>query len=543
MDWELLDTVRRDAHFAALIVAALIAPAARAAVIVSSDATQNMTCSDAVCEPTASDAVLNASDLETLLASGSLTVTTTGDGVEAGDLVISAPVSWTASNALTLEAGHSLKIDKPVSVNGLSGRSLAINSDGGSLSFGKKGNVTFANLASQLTIDGNPYTLVGDIKKLAADVASKPSGDFALANTYDARQHGKYGSAPIAGVFSGVFEGLGNTISNLTIDDKKQSDLYVGLFAQLMTQGDVVAQLRDIGLVNVKITAVAGQHLGNAIGSLVSINSGGVIEGCYATGTVTGKGGGGGNVIGGLAAANGTNDAALRGQISGSYSTVTVIVDSRGASDAGGLVAQNTGIISRSYATGSVTGGDDVTAGGFAGTNAIGGQIKDSFATGAVIVGGGLGAGGLVGYYLGKYKKSGGKRLIVNSYATGAVSGGSNVNVGGLLGISIRGITENSYSTGAVTGGSGSSVGGLVGYDDYGLSKFTKTYWDADTSGITNLSQGAGNISNAPGITGLSTEQFQTGLPQGFDPKVWAEEPNINGGLPYLLANPPPKHE
>ncbi|MFL6690587.1 MAG: hypothetical protein ACJ8IR_10450 [Alphaproteobacteria bacterium] len=26
----------------------------------------------------------------------------------------------------------------------------------------------------------------------------------------------------------------------------------------------------------------------------------------------------------------------------------------------------------------------------------------------------------------------------------------------------------------------------------------------------------------------------------GFDPKIWSQSPNINGGHPYLLANAPP---
>jgi hypothetical protein len=42
------------------------------------------------------------------------------------------------------------------------------------------------------------------------------------------------------------------------------------------------------------------------------------------------------------------------------------------------------------------------------------------------------------------------------------------------------------------------------------------------------------------GVTGLTAEQLQAGLPTGFSPKIWAENPKINGGLPYLIANPPP---
>ena len=40
-------------------------------------------------------------------------------------------------------------------------------------------------------------------------------------------------------------------------------------------------------------------------------------------------------------------------------------------------------------------------------------------------------------------------------------------------------------------------------------------------------------------ITGETTAQLQAALPSGFDPTIWAESPSINGGLPYLIANPP----
>ena len=41
------------------------------------------------------------------------------------------------------------------------------------------------------------------------------------------------------------------------------------------------------------------------------------------------------------------------------------------------------------------------------------------------------------------------------------------------------------------------------------------------------------------GAVGLTTEQFQSGLPAGFDPNVWAEDSGINGGFPYLITLPP----
>jgi hypothetical protein len=37
----------------------------------------------------------------------------------------------------------------------------------------------------------------------------------------------------------------------------------------------------------------------------------------------------------------------------------------------------------------------------------------------------------------------------------------------------------------------------------------------------------------------LTTIQLQSGLPTGFDPSIWGEDPSINGGLPYLLGLAP----
>src|SRR5437016_13153166 len=97
-----------------------------------------------------------------------------------------------------------------------------------------------------------------------------------------------------------------------------------------------------------------------------------------------------------------------------------------------------------------------------------------------------------------------------------------------LIGIN-HGTVQRSYSTTAVTGAT--FIGGLVGGDFSTSGSIADTYWDTDTSGITNPSQGAGNIANDPGITGLTTLHFQSGLPTGLDPKIWAEKSTINNGL------------
>src|SRR5262249_8100863 len=125
-------------------------------------------------------------------------------------------------------------------------------------------------------------------------------------------------------------------------------------------------------------------------------------------------------------------------------------------------------------------------------------------------------AGGLVGW-------SDGSFTLADNYASGPVSSG-----GGLIGKNTGGDSiQRSYARGRVRGG------GVTGNDD-GTGVYTNVFWDLDTSHVRNPAQGVYNIPNEPGITGLGDAQLKSGLPAGFDPAVWAEDPEINGGYPYL---------
>ena len=135
--------------------------------------------------------------------------------------------------------------------------------------------------------------------------------------------------------------------------------------------------------------------------------------------------------------------------------------------------------------------------------------------------------GGLVG-------EAEGNLTLADNYASGTVSGGGgligkNSGPGGQTGNTI----QRSYARGVVRMG-----GGVTGNDD-GTGTYASTYWDMDTTRIRNPAQGVYNIPNEPGVTGLSDAQMKSGLPAGFDPAVWGDNPAINGGYPYLLSNPP----
>ena len=194
--------------------AVLAAGAARADVVISSNPTQNMACKGGVCAPTTPGAVLNVADLATLLAVGSVTVTTTSAGVQAGDIRLAAPLTWAAATTLTLDAHASVAINNLVQVAGAGGVALMVNDGGrfGALSFGKRGHVVFKNLAGTLRIGGTAYVLVTSVLGLSAAIAKNPAGAYALAGDYDASGDGTYPASPVATTFTGSFSGLGNTI-------------------------------------------------------------------------------------------------------------------------------------------------------------------------------------------------------------------------------------------------------------------------------------------------------------------------------------------
>ncbi|HEY5047558.1 MAG TPA: hypothetical protein VII49_06020 [Rhizomicrobium sp.] len=461
-----------------------------AAVTISSAATQNMSCANGVCVPTANNAVLNVADLETLLASGNATVTTTGSGgIQADDIDVKAGISWTSTGVLSFNAWRSVAVSQPIAVNGASGLSVLTNGGGagGMLSFSSGANVSFLDLASSLSVNGAAYTLENSIAALATAIAANPGGNYALANNYDASHDGTYSNSPIPTEFSGNFEGLGNTISNLSITAPANTNTYVGLFAEIGSGNESGGTLADIALRKLRING-QGIFVGGLVGRNDGAISGASVEGSIQSDNTNGS------AIGCLAYTN-------VGSIT--LSSAGCSVTSVGLASNGGLVSGNDGVITQSYATGAVKSG----------------------ASG--------GAGGVVDYNQGS---------ITESYATGAVTAGKDSAIGTFIGHNRAASTSQTYGTGYLKAtNKNPDKGGYVGDDTSPPGSIASAYWDTTTSGFAKLGRGAGNIKNDPGITGLTTTQLQAGLPAGFDPTIWAETPSINNGLPYLIANPPEK--
>jgi len=526
----------------AAIAFSLLATAANAAgynVTISTDPTSNETLSHGTYTATGPDAVLNVGDLKAALATGDLTVTTGTTGTEQGDLVVANNIKWSA-NKLTLYAAHSIIVHAAIKASATAGLGLMVGygGSGGDLIF-DTGVATFADTSETLTINVVPFTLVSTISSLSADISGNPSGNFALAKSITSTV--TYGRPPIPTTFSGTFEGLGNKITNLTISDTVHEN--TGLFVTLGTTGII----RNLTLANMDVS----NSTNTDVGGLVAVNQG-LVSNVLVGGQVSDAGGDAAGiaafnlgtvensrsiatssitttttgVAGGLVAYNGTGGTIVSSSASGTVS------DTVGGTIGGlvGINSSSTSSITTSFATGDVTGIG--YSGGLVGNNI--GSISVAYATGDVTGGGSSqhDVGGLVGHNTG---------TIQNTYARGNATGGASANVGGLIGYSSNataGSIALSYSTGVPAGSTGSSVGGLVGFDA-GTDSFSNTYWNTTSSGITDLTQGAGNVASDPGITGLSGAQLRSGLPAGFDPAVWIETAGINNNFPYLIALSP----
>jgi len=406
-------------------------------------------------------------------------------GSENGDIFVNDSITWSA-NKLTLNAYRNIEINKELFGSGTAQMSLLfgqgasdgyINSTESTYTLNAPVNLPAGNnFSTTLGAIGNPVTYYvitslgnqgsttgTDLQGMAGNL----SGKYALGANIDASDtinwNNSAGFAPITS-YDGAFDGLGHTISNLTI--ARSSTNYVGLFGSVGSIGTV----RHVGLTDVDVTGL------DRVGGLVGYNVGN-ISNSYTTGSVAGSG----SYIGGLVGYNDSNN------IKKSYSAATVT----GGSSVGGLVGENhNGTVTNSHATGDIKG--DAYIGGLVGAN--GGDIANSYSTGDIACTRDY-TGGLVGYNNGTITKSyatgvvNGERYytgglvgwndvgtITDSYTKSTVTG--SIGVGGLVGNN-SGMISNTYSTGFVSGSS--NIGGLVGINNGGT--VSKSYWDTQTSG------------------------------------------------------------
>ncbi len=501
--------------FAAAMVT-MVATSARASIEINASPTKNMNCVGGNCSPTAKNAVLNTTDLANMLATSDVEVTT-GNG--AVTITVSGPFSWTSTHRLLLDANLNVSFRAAVEVAGAGEVIIVTEHDGygGDLIFFPGGKLDFWDTSAKLWINQTKYQLVSDIASIASAYANAPNNYAILALTkdYDAAPDGTYEGYAVPTNMQGAFEGLGHTISNFSASATGGG---AGFFLESVPSGSTI---RDLTLSNANIVGASG---GGVLAAGLESN----IINVHTSGSVTG----------------------------GDDSYV------------GGLVGINLAAILRSDSSASVTCGRRCYGGGLAG---YGSQITLSHASGTVTIGSGI-AGGLVGFLTNRPQVS-------QSFSTGLVATAKlhrRVIMGGLVGYADQNFSlENSYSQSAIRNAGPGPLGGLIGWEDgeadvatsYAMGhigiegarftikdgvggfvgsvvkpvQYTQDYWDTDTAGTKKGCGASQPAHSCPPIDGLTDVQLKSSLPTGFDPSIWAEDPNINNGYPYLIANPPPQ--
>jgi len=217
--------------------------AAQADVVISSKATANMSCSGGICSPTAKKAILNVTELANMLAGGDVTVQS---GSLAQDIVIDAALTWTSTHRLTLDSYHSIAFNQPLTVAGTGALTIKTNDggSGGDFQFLRRGAIKFWDAHGSLLINGHSYMLYSSLRDFVKEFRHfDGTGEhYAQAKNWNAGK--TYAAAPVEH-FQGTFEGLGNSISHLTIRDSTTGNVaLIGALGVLGTVRDVTSQLR-----------------------------------------------------------------------------------------------------------------------------------------------------------------------------------------------------------------------------------------------------------------------------------------------------------
>ena len=477
--------------------------------------------------------------LGTMLGTSSVTIqTATGSNTASnlyangatgtGNINVNDTVSWSANSTLTLSALNNININSSITSSGSTGKLALLYGQGAATS----GNTAAYNINAPVNlIAGNNfsttlgntsgatvnYTVITSLGA-AADATNAPAtmtlqgmaattslaGNFVLGANIDATSTSGWnfvsgttyaGFTPIgnsSAAFIGTFDGLGHSISNLTINLPATD--YVGLFGRLYGLSPMV---QNVGL-------IGGSVIGrNYVGELVGLINLSTVKNSYTTGSVSGS-----SQVGGLLGVN-------NGTISNNYATGNV--NASGIGYVGGLVGfSQSSSISNCYATGSVTGSGDI--GGLVGSN--GGTINYSYATGSVS--GSTDVGGLVGYI------NSSQSVISNSYATGLVSGTS--SLGGLVGYSSSGAISSSYWN-ITTSGQATSAGGtgLTTAQMQTATNFTGFNFTTTPSATGNnwvMVDADGTLNNTGGATGATfpmlASEYSTTINSGHQLQLMA---------------------
>nr|BFD40245.1 GLUG motif-containing protein [Pseudomonas sp. FFPRI_1] len=451
-----------------------------------------------------------------------------------GDVAVENGMRWSSGNQLTLSSAKDIRLNDRLSATGANARvelnaqggiklnrqltlsgsnsSLGLNHGSGFV-MGQNGGVTLSGNGARFDANGEAYRVIQDTTQLQA-IDQDLAGRYVLGNSINS-------SARLTSIggqqaFSGIFDGLGNTLSGLTINSNGTDG---GLFASssgsignlklasltingaMPTSGSSAVgglvgrnsgRIANVSASDLRVNAKSRQD--NVIGGLVGINSGGSIDNASITGVVLGntltsaagglvgenrqlEGSGGtvtnssadvrltasiaSNAEGGVGGLVGINHQGLIADSSSAGAVSSGNSYSYKGTNLGGLVGYNQGgRIERSQSSATVSGTGASNAGGLVGRNESG-RISDSVASGRLQGNSFATAGGLVGLNH--------DSVLRNVNASGAVNAGNSLHIGGLVGQNLDSDISLAEASGLVQGGSNSTVGGLVGSNVGGL--------------------------------------------------------------------------
>ncbi|WP_175979105.1 GLUG motif-containing protein [Burkholderia cepacia] len=411
------------------------------------------------------DAAIGAATLSRALGTTNVALTSTS-----GDLAVDGAVNWASDHTLALtsqkgdvalkqavtasgakasvkaDAAGEIRIDDKLALTGDQAH-LELNAKKGHR-FKDNASATLSGRNASFSSNGEGYQVIHDVADLR-NVDLDLNGRYVLGNAIDGRG-AAFRSIGANSAFEGVFDGLGNTVSRLKVNNSGSS---VGLFAE--NRGRIANLALDSIAVNGASTSIKSSM---TIGGLAGANRGGTISNVRATRMSISSSGTGYSVAGGLVGENNAgviDGARFQGSITGNDRTVNI----------GGIAGTNASSrIANSRADAEIR---NVRSPSSTMTNLVGGiaglswdsTISDSSSAGRIAVGNAMYAGGLVGHAVGG--------AIDRSNSSMAVSAGQAGMVGGAVGSNVYTALSNVSASGNVSATSGAEVGGLVGRSDY----------------------------------------------------------------------------
>lgn len=485
------------------------------------------------------DSKIGARTLSDSLQTSNVEIKTQDYGTQAGNIFVNGEVSWSSNTQLTLTAHKNVELNNNINISGDGGLVITTNSAGANpgssvihaseVWLGTPGVPAQINLSganSAYTENGIAYTVLRTADDLKA-ISGSTGGHYVLGTNIDASQsstwNGGNGFQSIGSegsAFSGVINGLGHNLTNLTIKAAGQNNVGLVGYADGATLSNLTLSGSVAGAKNVGLLAGAVKNT--------------VITSVKTSGSVSATGDQAGGAIGFA------SDSTLSNLMSSATVTDT------GSSSIGGLIGHASGItLTTALSSGAVTGLDGV--GGLIGT------LENSNITGgssSSVVKGRDGVGGLIGTvtngsvlslvsYIGTNlagaNRVGGligsadgvqlDKAFVNVPGSNLIDATGN-DIGGLIGSSKDGSYQHAYSRGRVKGVN--NVGGLIGRSEHDV--ISESFSVENVTGATAVGGLIGNSLNST-ITDAYASAFAMAPPTNYNAYYGVIGTDSVGGL------------